>query len=417
MPSREKERRATIGKVKKLVTTQMINMGRVDLAEWCRDVDDRTQELLVADEPDFELAVRKLLSRLGVSHVAFYKDLPEKFPPQHTISATLRNIGALENPRWIFLDVFENGPAYTAGIRPGDLLEAVDGETLKGDLPGFGMGRKHTLRIESEKGRQTITLEVPIRKGSKTNPPIVEPMTLKALMIAPGVGYLRIGWFPGAIGLGFAKELDRAVAELKTQGSRSLIVDLRGNIGGGLGFARLASYFCPDQRPIGQSLTPARLRSGYDPAQLPRVPLPDSRLAAVRALVRFMAKDKSLFLLTQGLGEQPFHGRIAILLNEWTNSAAEMVANFSAEYGLAATVGTKTAGNILGARNFQVGSHHWVRLPVFGWLTPTGESLDGKGLVPDHIVDVDAKALRSGRDVQLEKAVESLVDATLISKK
>jgi C-terminal processing protease CtpA/Prc len=43
-------------------------------------------------------------------------------------------------------------------------------------------------------------------------------------------------------------------------------------------------------------------------------------------------------LLTQGLGTQPFHNRIVVLVNEWTNSAAEMVANFAAENRLASIV-------------------------------------------------------------------------------
>jgi C-terminal processing protease CtpA/Prc len=142
--------------------------------------------------------------------------------------------------------------------------------------------------------------------------------------------------------------------------------------------------------------------------------MPNTKLGVALTLFRFVAKDKSLFLLTQGLGLQPFHGRIVILVNEWTNSAAEMVANFAAENRLATTIGTKTAGNILGARNFKLGPHYWVRLPVFGWLTPNGESLDGKGLIPDHIVDVDAASLCSGRDLQIEKAVDLIADSCVM---
>jgi hypothetical protein len=63
-------------------------------------------------------------------------------------------------------------------------------------------------------------------------------------------------------------------------------------------------------------------------------------------------------LLTQGLGPQPFHNRIVILVNEWTNSAAEMVANFAAENRLATIVGQKTRGNVLGAAKLS----RWERL-------------------------------------------------------
>jgi carboxyl-terminal processing protease len=113
-------------------------------------------------------------------------------------------------------------------------------------------------------------------------------------------------------------------------------------------------------------------------------------------------------LLTQGLGEQPFHKKIVVLVNEWTNSAAEMVASFAAENKLATIVGKKTAGNVLGAANFKVGSGYWVRLPIFGWCTSQGECVEGKGVSPDVVVDVDPRLLNIGMDEQMTKAVEIL---------
>ncbi len=110
--------------------------------------------------------------------------------------------------------------------------------------------------------------------------------------------------------------------------------------------------------------------------------------------------------MTQGLGPQPFHRRIVILVNEWTNSAAEMVTSFAAEHDLATIVGTKTAGNVLGAANFKVGSGYWVRLPIFGWYTSSGESLDGKGVTPHIRVDVDPYELSAGVDQQMDKSLE-----------
>src|SRR6202165_3115347 len=185
-----------------------------------------------------------------------------------------------------------------------------------------------------------------------------------------------------------------------------MIIDLRGSIGGSLGFARLASYMCPGQIAIGHSLTPRRLRDGYDPKALPRVPMPRSRTELIVTLARFSFRDKSVMLLTQGLGEQPFHNRIVILINEWTNSAAEMVANFAAENRLATTVGQKTRGNVLGAMNFKVGGGYWLRLPVFGWFTSKGRSLEGNGVDPDILVEVSPDALAAGKDNQMTSAIE-----------
>jgi C-terminal processing protease CtpA/Prc len=212
------------------------------------------------------------------------------------------------------------------------------------------------------------------------------------------------------MGLRFAKDLDAAVADLKGHGIDRLIVDVRGNIGGGLGLARLASYMCPAQLPIGHSLTPRRLRTGYKKEALPLVPMPRNRIELAWTLGRFIFRDKSLVLLTQGLGPQPFHGRIVLLVNEWTNSAAEMLAGFAAERRLATIVGTKTAGNVLGAANFKVGAGYWVRLPVFGWYTSKGDCLEGKGVSPDFSVEADPFLLNAGTDQQMNKGLELLCD-------
>src|SRR5687768_12745326 len=98
--------------------------------------------------------------------------------------------------------------------------------------------------------------------------------------------------------MAFANSLDEAARDLKQRGCDRLIIDLRGNIGGSLGFARLASYMCPGRIPIGHSLTPRRLRSGYDPETLPRVPMPSTRAELAVTLARYAFRDKSVMLLT-----------------------------------------------------------------------------------------------------------------------
>ena len=293
----------------------------------------------------------------------------------------------------------------------GDVLLAVDGTSYAPpSMPPFKVGQTCMLRVSSIQGDNVreVAIEVPNRKGTKSRPPIVEPKSLAHSMIAPKVGLLKIVYFPGELGVRFSEALDAAIRALKEQGCERLIIDLRGNIGGGLGFARLASYLCPGQIPIGHSLTPGRLRRGYDRAELPRVPMPHTRATLALTLARFAFRDKSLVLLTRGLGPQPFHGKIVILVNEWTNSAAEMVASFAADHRLATIVGNKTAGNVLGAANFRVGSGYWLRLPVFGWYASQGSCLEAKGVSPDVVVDVDPVLLNAGIDQQMDKALEIL---------
>ena len=405
------ERAGILASIKKLVPKHQINVSGVDYDEWTARVDQRTSELLAAETGKFESGVRQLLLEFGSSHTAFYHERGKEILPQHSINATLSSFLQAGTKRWFFLDVFEAGPAHTAGIKPGDLLVAVDGaEYLPPSMPPFDVGRTYSLSIADARGQNTrqVVVEVPKRKGTRARPPIVEPKSLSHSMLAPGVGLLKIVYFAGAMGLGFAKELDRAIAHLKRNGTSRLIIDLRGNIGGGLGLARLASYMCPGQMPIGYSLTPRRLRMGYKTEDLPSVPMPRSMMKLLWTLARFLFRDKSIFLLTQGLGPQPFHGHIVVLVNEWTNSAAEMVVGFAAEHGLATIIGKQTAGNVLGAANFKVGGGYWVRLPVFGWYTSKGNCLEGKGVAPDVVVEVDPVLLNAGVDQQTNKAIQIL---------
>ena len=412
-PLAHKERARILAAIKKLVLKRHFNVAGIPYDDWVHSFDQRKEELLSADLEGFENGIRESLSRLGSSHTLFYREKTRQVLPQHSINVTLRSFSLNGAEHWMFLDVFEDGPAHAAGIKPGDLLLAVDGcECKPPTMAPFGIGRTHRLTVTNVRGEEAreLDVKVPHVKDSRSIPPMVAPKSLAHRVITPGLGLLKVTYFAGAMGMRFAKQLDAIIATLKEQSVDRLIIDLRGNIGGGLGLARLASYLCPGQLPIGHSLTRARLRAGYDMNMLPRVPMPQSTPQLLWTLSRFSFRDKSVMLLTQGLGPQPFHNRIMLVVNEWTNSAAEMVAGFAQTHRLASVVGNKTAGNVLGAANFKVGGGYTLRLPIFGWYTPHGDCLEGKGVSPDIKVDVDPYRLNAGFDDQMEKALEIVRD-------
>ena len=402
------QRAEILASIKRHVFNHHINVAGVDYDAWARHVDEKAPSLLVAETDDFENGLRDLLGELGTSHTVLYHESTNRLLPQHSIGATLRSFELEGGPHWVFLDVFDESPASVTAIKPGTVLVAVNGiRCPPPTTPPLRLGQTFSLTVSDIDGRhrRDVTIDVPYRKGTKSRPPIIEPKSITHRLIAPGIGVLKIPYFPGSMGLRFARDLDVALANLKEQRCDRLIVDLRGNIGGGLGFARLASYMCPEKQPIGYSLTRSRLRKGYLREKLPRVPMPQSTVGLAFTLGRFAFRDKSVHLLTQGLGPQPFHGKIVLLVNEWTNSAAEMLANFGAENKLATIVGTRTAGNVLGAVNFSVGSGYWLRLPIFGWYTPQGHCLEKEGVSPDVAVEVDLSLLSAGVDPQMEKAI------------
>lgn len=111
----------------------------------------------------------------------------------------------------------------------------------------------------------------------------------------------------------------------------------------------------------------------------------DTFLATMSRLRRttcFRRSDKSILLVTEGLGPQKFHGRVVILVNEHTASAGEMLASFAEENNLATIVGVKTAGRLLSGSIFRAGEGYIVGLPVAAYLTWQGRLIEGKGVSP-----------------------------------
>jgi carboxyl-terminal processing protease len=399
-----------ISRIKAIVVKHHFNIGNVDYSDWSRAVDEKISTLLTGDDNAFEEGIRSLLCQLKSSHTNFCRSDANSTMPQHAIGATLRSVPGIDAPRWIFLDVFDDSPAACANISPGHLLVAVNGTpAAPPSFPVFRFGQEHYVTVELPKEKETrnVVVIVPPKAPNGRRPPLIEPKSITYRMLR-NIGILKIPFFPGAFGIRFSSLLDAAVESLKAQGCNCLIIDLRGCLGGSLGFASLVSYLCPDRIPIGFDITRKRLKRGYTVEQLPRVPMPNTKLGLLFCLARFSVQDKSLLLLTQGLGKQPFHGRVVVLVNEWTNSAGEMAAQFAKDTKLATVVGIQTRGNVLGSAMFNAGHRYQLYLPIFGWYSPSGNCAEGSGVLPDVPVDVDPERLAYGDDAQVKKALELL---------
>lgn len=402
--------------IRKLVPAKHINVAnpQQDYRTWVTRLDERAPSLLAAKTTgEFEQGIREVLAALGSSHTAFFHANGNDVPAPYAINATLRATDTSAGKRWMFLDVIEDGVAHRSGIKRGEFLCAVDSKSFAPpDRPSFRIGGTHRLlltNLGSSRVRE-VTIEVPDRTA-KDRPPMVEPRSLSYSMIESEVGYVRVATFPGAVGLDFARELDAAIANMNDQNCKYLIVDLRGNVGGGLGSLRLMSYLCPGKLPIGYSLTRRRLRAGFKKDKLTKIDrIPSSKLTLFLMALRFtlVQKDRSMLLATEGLGSQPFHGRIVLLVNEFTHSAAEMVASFARENDLATLVGTTTAGEVLGGANFKLPAGYRLRMPVAGWYTWSENCIEGKGIAPHVPSEILPNDLAAGTDNQLLKAIEAV---------
>jgi C-terminal processing protease CtpA/Prc len=236
---------------------------------------------------------------------------------------------------------------------------------------------------------------------SECAPAYTQPTDAGDVMISnlgDGIGWLKVTKFPGAVGVDIAKQIDRAIHELN--GVSRLVLDLRGNAGGGLAFLRVMSHLTPAQVPVGYSVTRKRAESGYTKEGLAKFDrIPSQKAALLLLALKFGFRDDSVALVTEGLGPKPFHGRTVVLVDESTTGAGERIAAFAQERRLAPVVGSGTAGRLICCSVYKVGHGYFVRVPARAWYTWEGELLEGRGVQPDH-----ATAPGESSDVALEEA-------------
>lgn len=374
--------------------------------DWNALAQSRREQIVACSDPAiFEKEVHKLVAELKTSHTGFRHAGMRNIPARHAINATLQRIGVNGTERWMFQDVHQGGPAYAAGIRPGDLLLECGGREIRPpeDL-NFSVGESAGLLVEKLHGsQQMVKVQLPVAKSQKH--PVTTPEAVHAHRLTYDIGLLKVAMFPGAIGIDVAKDIDRGIAAL--EGCSRLIVDLRGNTGGGIGGLRLMSYLTPGKLEIGYSLTRKRRERGYRREELTRFGrIPSHKATLLWLAARYAFVEKSILVVTEGLGPRKFHGRVVLLVNEHTASAGEMVSAFAEENDLAVIVGTKTPGRLLSGSAFKVGHGYILGLPVAAYLTWQGRMLENNGIVPKFSIDLSRDALRDGRDTQLETAVE-----------
>jgi carboxyl-terminal processing protease len=399
------DRGRIFAKVDRLVRTKHVD-PHLNGADWGSIAKARRDQILACDQgEDFENEVHEAVSELKTSHTGFFHRSARKIPARHAINATVQRCRLDGAERWVLLDVHEGGPAHGAGLEAGDVLLRIgDREIIPPDPPVFHLGEPVRADIRKRDGsHRAVTINIPL-PGSRKHP-VIQPRALSFSKLSDGTGLLTVTMFPGVVGIDLARALDHAMRELRD--CSRLIVDLRGNTGGGIGGLRLMSYLTPGRVPVGYSLTRRRAEKGYRKEELTRFgKIPAHKSTLVWLALRYAFIDKSIAVVTEGLGPQKYHGRVVIVLNRHSASAAEIVAAFAKENGLAKLVGNRTAGRLLSGGAFKVGKGYILGLPTAAYWTWGGTLIEGKGIEPDVPVELPYEDLISGRDPQLDKAVE-----------
>ena len=375
---------------------------------WKAIVEKHREEILSSSSSEeFEKAVTRVLGELRTSHVGFYHRQLARATSKMAISATYAAFPFDQEERWIFQDVHEGGAAYLAGIRPGDVLEAVSGRIYRpNDHPVFPMNSEVPVDVLT-KTRLTVTRRIttpaPTRKRKQL--PYAQPTLVSQRRLNHETGYLKITMYPGMVGIEIANEILAAVKSLDA--IRRLVVDLRGNTGGGIGVLRLMSLLTPEQLPVGYSV---------NRKQIPRVLLrerfpvfnriPSRKAGLLPLAVKFLQPKYPIMVATEGLGAQPFHKRVVLLVNRHTASSNEMLVSFAQENRLATIVGEPTPGRLMAGGKFKLPYGYWVALPVGAYHTAAGNVLEGTPIEPDYYVPFDPAQAQEGKDPQLDAALE-----------
>lgn len=380
-------------------------------ADWQAAVDRRRPMIESAATGDaFEQAISELLAELHTSHLGFFHGTARRASSKAALSATYLEDDTSYGKRWIFQDVHSGGAAAIAGIEPGNILLRVDDrEIVPPEHPVFPMGKLTRVEIVCNDDRQrTVSVDVARPKGKKLH--FIEPTLVEARRIENGTGYLKIAMFPGMVGVVVANQISSGIANLG--GIDRLIIDLRGNTGGGIGAIRVMSLLTPDKIPVGFALDRRRATANIESDKLSfprfsRIPVSTKNLwlLALRFAPSMLAK-KPIVLETEGLGPKSFHGRIMLLVNRHTASAAEMIVAFARENKLATIIGEKTAGRLLSATSVKVGNGFRLALPTGAYHTWKGTILEGTPIEPDLGLEYDWRTRRGGRDIQLEYAIK-----------
>jgi C-terminal processing protease CtpA/Prc len=272
----------------------------------------------------------------------------------------------------------------------------------------FAMGTDVSLAVDRGSEQIVVRMKIPAPRSRKQPAADLKPVTWSIL--DGNVGYMKVPVLPGLLGLDIARAIDVAMEKLAS--CERFILDLRGHVGGGLGVLRLMSHLTPDRIPIGYTVTRKRAESGCDKATLPqldRLPtnLPNP-LAIASMAIKFIGRDSSVALFSEGLGPKKWHGHAAILVNEHTISAGEMIAAFASENHLASIVGSETAGRLIPGSGVKVGAGYMLVIPRAEYRTWSGHRFEGHGVRPN--VPVAWSTNQESRDLSdpLSKAIETV---------
>lgn len=282
-------------------------------------------------------------------------------------------IGIVITPDLTIVSPIKGTPGDKAGLKPGDKIIAIDGKPTEDmdwqkavDLMRGEPGTSVDLTIKREKEKEPLEFHI-IRSD-------IEVPYVESEMKTDEIGYVVISQFVQDVG----HKVREALVDLKSRGARAIILDLRSNPGGLLSEAiTVASNFIAEGRIVS-----VKQRYGQD-----EVFKVDPTIEAV---------------------DLP----LAVLINQGSASASEIVAGAIQDYNRGKLIGMKTFGKGTVQSVIPLSDGSALRLTTGKYYTPTGRFIHEKGIKPDIEIEFDPDY---EGDNQLEEAIDYL-ESVLLSR-
>ena len=313
-------------------------------------------------------AIRGMLQALDDPYASYLR--PEQFAVEtQDIKGFFEGIGAevgIRDGQITILAPMPKAPAERAGIRPGDVILEIDGESAE----GISL-LEAVSRIRGQKGTAVELLILHLNESEPVLISIIRgviPLTsVRLLMQAGGIGHIRLSSFNGNTN----DELEEALDRFKEAGGVGLVLDLRNNPGGLVSsVVNVASQFLDESLVLYQIDAQGRrtdweVKSGGNALDIPMV----------------------------------------VLVNAFSASASEVLSGTLIYHERATVIGTTTFGKGSVNNLWPLEDGSGLYFTIARWFTPSGTQIEGDGIDPDIVQENPEDATE---DVQLNKAIEVL---------
>jgi carboxyl-terminal processing protease len=349
------------------------------------------------DDKDFYSIVDRMTAELHDAHTRFSSPEQWENHKKHQGVSVGFRAGYAED-KVVVLDVFPESNAARAGVEPGMIVTALDGqptaerlaEATTKVLPSSTV-RVTKLRILGEifSGSLETPFTVSLERANGTSLDVkyarqtltTEPRVTSAKLTS-GYGYIRFDEFHPSL----VKDFTIAVENL--QATPGMILDLRRNRGGvGATLEAMATLFFDGktlfERRMSRKQVSASERDGH------------------------RTEETQVFVGKKG--EQIYPGPVVILVSEYSASATEVFAAGMQDSGRAKLVGSPSCGCVLGITHDRVMKGGGVlEISEVLWFSPKDRKLEGEGVIPDRVAVPTIASLREKRDLVLEAGEKML---------